>query len=218
MPSPKLPNLAFTLSPLAGLFLSTEVAIATPIKPKPESEVDVVAGARQLVQSRRNRHRREANELIEQAKHLQDGERICTAKAKVRDAEGKPIKDENGRYLTRPCRKYAIKGGSVCVLHGGRSPQVRRKAERRLLAMVEPSIIRLEALVHQDEHLPTALGAIKEILNRAGGIPLGPVAESGHSQDTRPVINIGIAVGGIQAGNTPPQPVIAAEVLGSQDE
>jgi hypothetical protein len=31
-----------------------------------------------------------------------------------------------------PCRNYAIVGGRVCFSHGGRAPQVRRAAQRRI--------------------------------------------------------------------------------------
>lgn len=36
----------------------------------------------------------------------------------------------------RPCRNSAIKGGAVCTMHGGRAPQVKAAAARRL-ALVE---------------------------------------------------------------------------------
>lgn len=32
----------------------------------------------------------------------------------------------------RPCRAWAIKGGTVCVTHGGRAPQVQKAARRRV--------------------------------------------------------------------------------------
>lgn len=34
----------------------------------------------------------------------------------------------------QPCRAWAIRGGYVCRKHGGAAPQVRAKAEQRLLA------------------------------------------------------------------------------------
>lgn len=33
-----------------------------------------------------------------------------------------------------PCRAWAIRGGSVCVAHGGAAPRVRAKAAERLQA------------------------------------------------------------------------------------
>ncbi len=38
-----------------------------------------------------------------------------------------------------PCTAYAIKGGSVCRVHGGSAPQVRAAALRRLLEAVDPA-------------------------------------------------------------------------------
>src|SRR3546814_19405165 len=38
------------------------------------------------------------------------------------------------------CGKAPIKGGTVCVTHGGSAPQVRRKATLRLLELVDPAI------------------------------------------------------------------------------
>lgn len=127
---------------------------------------------------------RKANELIDQATALQTGERKCKGTKK------------NGE----PCGKFAIKGGTVCPTHGGSAPQVKAKAAKRLLAMVEPSIIRLEALVHQTEHMPTALGAIRTVLERAGTNPIGALKDASADKNAKPIIQIGIAVGGISPG------------------
>ena len=37
-----------------------------------------------------------------------------------------------------PCKAFAIKGGMVCGMHGGRAPQVRRKAAERLADLIDP--------------------------------------------------------------------------------
>jgi hypothetical protein len=122
---------------------------------------------------------RRANELVKTAAAVVEGERRCKA-----------IKKDGKR-----CGKHAIKGGRVCPTHGGSAPQVKANAQKRLLAMCEPAIMRLEALIHQDGHLPTALGAVTQVLNRT----LGAVGKDGGEQDSRPIINIGIKVGGIEA-------------------
>ncbi len=122
--------------------------------------------------------------------------RRCTAQSKVRDDEGNPI-IVDGQYQLRPCKKWAIKGGSVCVNHGGSTPQVKKAASKRLLAMVEPSLIELEELVIQNGHLPTKLGAIRTVLERAGDEAIGALKQRAEEKDTRPTIVIGIKVGGI---------------------
>lgn len=121
-----------------------------------------------------------ADALVAEAAEIKKGERQC-----------KHVRKDQTR-----CKRYAIKGGFVCMKHGGGAPQVRRKANLRLLAMVEPSIIRLGELSQQKVHLPTALGAIKTILERAGGTAIGVLKETGD-KDARPIIQIGIQVGGI---------------------
>lgn len=66
------------------------------------------------------------------------------------------------------CKRWAIRGGSVCWQHGGAAPQVREAASRRL----EASIDRLMAALIQiaeDKSQPAAarVAAIKDALDRA---------------------------------------------------
>ena len=50
------------------------------------------------------------------------------------------------------CRRYPIKGGSRCVLHGGGSPIAREAAERRLLYGVSLALDRLLDALSEHEH------------------------------------------------------------------
>jgi hypothetical protein len=67
----------------------------------------------------------------------------------------------------QPCRQRPIRGGSVCVAHGGRAPQVKRKAEERIRDLVDPAISRLAKLI-EDDISGVALAAVKDVLDRAG--------------------------------------------------
>ena len=50
------------------------------------------------------------------------------------------------------CRRYPIKGGTRCVLHGGGSPLARMEAERRLLYGVSLALDRLLDALSEHEH------------------------------------------------------------------
>jgi hypothetical protein len=164
-----------------------------------------------------NKEREKANKLIREALVVREDEvRRCEGSVKLRaDMERAAGPDnpyflnDDGSIQTRPCNKPPIKGGMVCMSHGGSASQVRAKADRRLLAMVEPSLIRLDALVQQNEHLPTALGALRTVLERAGSRSIGPLVKETGEKDTRPIINIGIKVGGID------KPVVTVAMLPS---
>ena len=45
------------------------------------------------------------------------------------------IRCQARRKTGGPCGNYAIRGGFVCVKHGGRAPQVARAARERLLQL-----------------------------------------------------------------------------------
>lgn len=65
------------------------------------------------------------------------------------------------------CSAFPIHGGTVCVVHGGRAPQVKAKAEERIRDMVDPALNRLLKLI-DDDSSGVALGAVKDVLDRAG--------------------------------------------------
>ena len=65
------------------------------------------------------------------------------------------------------CKRRPIPGGSVCVMHGGKAPQVKLAAKDRLAALVDPAIDALQrALDHRD--INAAIRAAKDLLDRAG--------------------------------------------------
>lgn len=68
----------------------------------------------------------------------------------------------------KPCGRDAIKGGTVCNMHGGAAPQVRRAAALRLLAAVDPAITALlEDLKDKTERRIRQV-AYRDILDRTG--------------------------------------------------
>jgi hypothetical protein len=109
----------------------------------------------------------------------------------------------------RPCRNWAIKGGTVCPYHGGKAPQVKAAAQRRLQAMLDPALTELSDLIHQNEHLPSKLGAISNVMNRT----LGKVGETKDRGPKGAVINIGFGIGAM-----PVQVAVSPEPKDDGDE
>lgn len=79
-----------------------------------------------------------------------------------------------------PCKQPAIPGGTVCRYHGGAAPQVKAKAQERLLAIQFPAIARLAQLVEQVEYPSTAMAAVKDVLDRTMGKPVESLELSGN--------------------------------------
>lgn len=68
----------------------------------------------------------------------------------------------------------------MCVIHGGKAPQVMRTAAERLAAMVDPALAELARLVESAENDVVKLAAIKDVLDRAGYGPKQRVEQNGR--------------------------------------
>lgn len=72
------------------------------------------------------------------------------------------------------CGQAAIRGGRVCMWHGGNLPNVKAKANLRLLELVDPAIARLARVMAQGSE-GNALKAANSILDRAGIVRRGDI-------------------------------------------
>jgi hypothetical protein len=68
-----------------------------------------------------------------------------------------------------PCKKWAIKGGTVCQTHGGGAPQVKQAAMARLRALQEPAIDALDWLLKERSFPSATMSAIRDVLDRTEG-------------------------------------------------
>lgn len=69
----------------------------------------------------------------------------------------------------KPCREPAMPGAVVCYYHGGAAPAVRRKAQLRLLELVDPAIATLARELTNNKARPIErVRAAEAILDRAG--------------------------------------------------
>lgn len=77
----------------------------------------------------------------------------CTARSKQRGAQ---------------CRQRAIAGGTVCVYHGGKAPQVQHAAEERLKALQPKAVDVVEEMMAPDAPPVMRLAAAREVFDRTG--------------------------------------------------
>jgi hypothetical protein len=97
---------------------------------------------------------------------------------------GVPLAACNGHSRSgNPCKNPAIPGGTVCPWHGGRAPQVREAAQKRLLSLVPDAIEAMAMLAgivdgtfKLDPHVQQR--ALADILDRAGLRPADQVVLS----------------------------------------
>ena len=69
----------------------------------------------------------------------------------------------------RPCGRFAIRGGTVCPMHGGSAPAVRRAAALRLAELVQPALAVVARLLADPATPPgVKLRAAETVLDRYG--------------------------------------------------
>lgn len=66
------------------------------------------------------------------------------------------------------CRRYREPGATVCRVHGGAAPQVRKKAALRLLELVDPAVAVLAREMVNADRSSDRQSAANSILDRAG--------------------------------------------------
>ncbi len=66
------------------------------------------------------------------------------------------------------CRRWAIRGGTVCTHHGGNTPAVKAKARRRLEEAADRLAKQLLDIAEGAESEQVRLSAVKDALDRAG--------------------------------------------------
>jgi len=80
----------------------------------------------------------------------------CTAKSKT---------------TGKQCKHPPIKGGTVCVAHGGSIPAVKAAAQRRMIQLIDPALAVLYRAMTECEEWPSRIRAALGVLDRAG---MGP--------------------------------------------
>lgn len=85
--------------------------------------------------------------------YIPDGQRRCNG---------------TSHQTTHRCGRAATPGAYVCASHGGKSPQVRAKAQLRLVELIDPAIATLAREMAQAKSSIDRQRAANSILDRAG--------------------------------------------------
>lgn len=82
-----------------------------------------------------------------------------------------PRRCQARRSNGEPCRRYAYVGATVCGHHGGKAPQVKRRARQRIDEAADRMAKALLGIAESAESEAVKLRAIIEALDRAGLTP-----------------------------------------------
>lgn len=102
-------------------------------------------------------------------------------------SESEPIEWNRGNPARRctahkkngeQCRRWAIRGGTVCTHHGGRAPAVRARARQRLDEAADRMAKQLLGIAESAESEAVKLAAVRDALDRAGLKPPAQVEVS----------------------------------------
>ena len=90
--------------------------------------------------------------------------------AKAVDPEtGMPRCTAHSKTSKKRCKQRPVAGTAVCVYHGGKAPQVRKKAALRLMELVDPAISTLaREMVNQQASPGDRMRAAENVLDRTG--------------------------------------------------
>lgn len=93
----------------------------------------------------------------------------CNGRAYVRDEDGDYIVDKNRNRIMRPCWNWPIRGGKVCLFHGGGVVRVRKAAiERMASALDAASGALIKIALNENEESKVRVQAINSIMDRVG--------------------------------------------------
>ena len=75
-----------------------------------------------------------------------------------------------------PCGLHSIKGATVCHKHGGGAPQVKAKAQQRLLMAADDMAAVMVAIAFNEKMPPAVrVAAARDVMDRAGLKPVEQV-------------------------------------------
>lgn len=110
----------------------------------------------------------------------------CTGKVPLKGDDGQMVRDADGKVITRPCKAYAIDGGTVCGKHGGRAKQVRAKAAVRAEVMrmgledvnVDPGETLLMLIKQSKARVELLAMELEALIEQAGGLTAAMVGDT----------------------------------------
>lgn len=87
----------------------------------------------------------------------------------VEGLRGQPQRCSATNRQGNQCASPAIRGATVCRMHGGSAPQVKFAAMERLKALQPKALTVLESLLDRQEFPTVQIAAVRDVLDRTEG-------------------------------------------------